>query len=605
MRTYKYNTIIVGSGAAALNAADTLHSLGQHDIAIVTEGFNMGTSRNTGSDKQTYYKLTMAGDGADSITDMAQDFFKGGCMDGEHALIEAAMSARSFYKLALLGVPFPYNEYGEYVGYKTDHDPRLRATSAGPLTSKFMTECLEKSVKSRNIKIYDGYMVFGIIVEDGICKGVLALDKSSDDRYCLFSAKNVIYATGGPAGLYSLSVFPESQTGSSGIAFEAGVMGKNLTEWQYGIASIKFRWNLSGTYQQVLPKYISTDKDGNNPVEFLEDYFEDKSELLNNIFLKGYQWPFDPRKVNGSSRIDMLVYDEIQKGRRVFLDFRENPSSLTSFDILPEESHTYLKNSDALFGTPIQRLAKMNTRAIDLYKDHGIDLYTEPLEIAVCAQHNNGGLAVNENWETNIKNFFAVGEVAGTHGVYRPGGSALNSGQVGSTRAAQYVWDNCKGEPEEIKDCTYINNKIALIDKIINNTGEPNVLALRKEIGDRMSKHAAHIRSLEGLKAVLKAAKDDLKEADQQVIANIHELPLAIHNIDLLIAQITYVSAMIDYIEKGGGSRGSYLIGEGSTFMDMVQEVEYKNGEVSASWRKVRPIPERDIWFESVYNRRK
>jgi succinate dehydrogenase/fumarate reductase flavoprotein subunit len=57
---YNYNTIIVGSGAAGLNAADTLYSLGQKDIAIVTEGINMGTSRNTGSDKQTYYKLTLA-----------------------------------------------------------------------------------------------------------------------------------------------------------------------------------------------------------------------------------------------------------------------------------------------------------------------------------------------------------------------------------------------------------------------------------------------------------------------------------------------------------------------------------------------------------------
>ena len=45
--------------------------------------------------------------------------------------------------LVELGVPFPSNEYGEFVGYKTDHDPASRATSAGPLTSKFMTEKLQ------------------------------------------------------------------------------------------------------------------------------------------------------------------------------------------------------------------------------------------------------------------------------------------------------------------------------------------------------------------------------------------------------------------------------------------------------------------------------
>ncbi|NLA85258.1 MAG: oxidoreductase, partial [Clostridiales bacterium] len=58
LRVYSLNTVVVGSGAASLNAADRLYTFGQRDIAIVTEGWNMGTSRNTGSDKQTYYKLT-------------------------------------------------------------------------------------------------------------------------------------------------------------------------------------------------------------------------------------------------------------------------------------------------------------------------------------------------------------------------------------------------------------------------------------------------------------------------------------------------------------------------------------------------------------------
>ena len=63
--------------------------------------------------------------------------------------------------------------------------------------------------------------------------------------------------------------------------------------------------------------------------------------------------------------------------------------------------------------------------------DHGIDITKEPLEIAVCAQHNNGGLAGNHWWESiNVSRLFPVGEVNGSHGVYRPGGSALNAGQV-------------------------------------------------------------------------------------------------------------------------------------------------------------------------------
>ena len=69
-----------------------------------------------------------------------------------------------------------------------------------------------------------------------------------------------------------------------------------------------------------------------------------------------------------------------------------------------------------------------------LNRHHGIETENY-LEIAVCSQHNNGGISVNMWWETAVKGLFAIGECAGTHGIARPGGSALNSGQVGALRA--------------------------------------------------------------------------------------------------------------------------------------------------------------------------
>ena len=101
--------------------------------------------------------------------------------------------------------------------------------------------------------------------------------------------------------MYQDSVYPHGHYGASGLAFEAGVRGKNLTEWQFGLSSLKPRWNVSGTYMQVLPRFISTDADGNDAREFLGDYFKDPGQILDLIFLKGYQWPFDVRKLNGGS----------------------------------------------------------------------------------------------------------------------------------------------------------------------------------------------------------------------------------------------------------------------------------------------------------------
>lgn len=644
IRVYSLNTIIVGSGAAGLNAADRLYSYRQRDIAIVTEGMNMGTSRNTGSDKQTYYKLTLSGNAGDSVYSMAKTLFSGGSMDGDIALVEAALSAQCFYRLVDIGVPFPHNEYGEAIGYKTDHDPMERATSAGPLTSKFMTEGLEEQIKMKHITIFDRCQVIGVLRDKDNNKalGLIALDKGGlddkDNRYIVFNCTNIIYATGGPAGIYANSVYPVSQNGSIGIAFEAGVKGKNLTESQFGIASLKFRWNLSGTYQQVLPRYISTDKQGKDEREFLQDYFESPRKMLEAVFLKGYQWPFDPRKVNnqGSSLIDILVYNEcVNKGRRVFLDYRSNtfwgsgPNNEMDFNLLGEESYNYLKKSEALFGKPIDRLILMNAPAYELYRNHGIDLKEELLEIAVCAQHNNGGLYGNLWWESNVKHFFPVGEVNGSHGVYRPGGSALNSGQVGSTRAAQYIAARYKEAPSPINtfkelSASQIENKITLSESFLKNMDEhSNVKEICESIRSRMSKAGAHIRELQEIEKAINETKVVLDNIEVKTkISSVFDLPAALRNHDLLITEYVYLSALENYILKGGKSRGSYLIcdnnGEKPTaslldnfnfelddgaLSSLIQETSYEEGICNFNWREVMPLPQEDNWFENVWNK--
>ena len=315
--TLEVNTCIVGSGAAGFNAADRLWQYGQKDILLISEDIKAGTSRNTGSDKQTYYKLTLSSGTPDSIREMASTLFDGKCVDGDLALCEAALSVPSFLRLVELGVPFPVNRYGEYVGYKTDHDPRSRATSVGPYTSRKMTEVLEAQCSTYGIPVRNHLQVIKILSDGTKIYGLLCLDTECFTDFVLIKCPNIIYATGGPAGIYRNSVYPPSQFGASGLAFEAGALGKNLTEWQFGLASVRPRWNVSGTYMQVLPRMVSTDADREDEREFLLDFFSDTEEMLSRLFLKGYQWPFDVRKATGgSSIIDILVYMELCKNRR-------------------------------------------------------------------------------------------------------------------------------------------------------------------------------------------------------------------------------------------------------------------------------------------------
>ena len=626
-RVYRCNTAVVGSGAAGFNAADRLWQLGQHDIVLVTENRAGGTSRNTGSDKQTYYKLTLSGGEPDSVREMADTLFAGRCVDGDLALCEAALSTQCFLKLVELGVPFPRNRYGEYIGYKTDHDPRRRATSVGPYTSKQMTECLEAAVQAKGVPMLDKTQVIKILTDGGTVCGLLCLNVTAQndaDRFVLIRCKNVIWATGGPAGMYADSVYPFSQYGATGLALEAGAKGKNLTEWQYGLASVAPRWNVSGTYMQVLPRVFSTAADGSGEREFLMDFFTDAHDMLSKLFLKGYQWPFDVRKVaDGSSIIDILVYLETCKGRKVYLDYRTNPADGEfSYDDLLPEAHEYLTRAGACFGTPIERLAHMNQPAIDFYRDKGVDLYTQPLEIALCAQHNNGGIGIDCWWQTDVKGLFAVGEAAASHGVYRPGGTALNAGQVGSTRAAQYIAARCRGDASAGFDAAAsaaLAEMAALADACRADTG--NVRALWQHAAEEVSRCGAAIRDPAQIRAYGKQVEAQLAGFAKTVKAGSRtELAMVYRLRDMLLSQHAYLTAMADYTAHGGKSRGSALytdltggikpftqLPDTFTFAldeaeaPLIQELWLENNTCRTAWRAPRPIPEDDDFFENVW----
>lgn len=643
------NTVVVGTGAAGYCAADRLVMFGQPDVVVVSDKIRAGASRNAGSDKQTYYKLTLSGAEPDSVRAMAETLFAGGAMDGDIALAEAAWSARAFFHLVESGVPFPHARSGEFIGYKTDHDPRQRATSVGPFTSKTMVESLEHRVRDvHGIPVIDGCRVVDLVVAEGRVVGLLCLKtdvrEGAPSRFLLVRCTNLVYATGGPAGMYADSVYPHGQWGANGAPLRAGVRGKNLTEWQFGLASTKPRWNVSGTYMQVVPRFVSTDTDGGDEREFLDEVIDDYGRLLTMVFLKGYQWPFDIRKArSGSSLVDLLVYREtVLRGRRVFLDFRTNPRGRWDPSTLAPEAYSYLEKAGVIgLGetTPIQRLQHMNLPAYEFYlgRNPGVDLETDLLEIAVCAQHNNGGMSVDQWWQSNLEGFFPVGEAAGAHGVYRPGGAALNSGQVGATRAATYIAARRREDPispEAFGEAArgVVAGAVGLLRGATERalTQPDTTDELLREATELMSSHAGVVRSRQSIVDALVRVKAWLdsysttSSADAGSRRSVNRLFLIR---DILTSQYVYLSAMAEYLDHGGRSRGSVLYTDAAGSLplaaedgpeldlpelfrftledglaDVIQESVWTgDGDPHFEWRPVRPIPEDDEFFENVW----
>lgn len=559
---------VIGAGAAGLNAMDELLARGI-DAALFADDLSGGASINSGSDKQTYYKLSMAGDAPDSVHAMAMRFFEGGGMQGCHALAMAALSVRSFMKLALLGVPFPQNEWGEYVGYRTDHDETLRATSAGPLTSRMMADCLRRSVKARGGRMFGGARLAAIYVHDSAVCGALF---AADDRYIEVNCGSIVLATGGNADIYGRSVFPANQHGATGVALRAGAKANNLCYWQYGLASTKVRWNVSGSYQQAIPEYV--DQNG-IPIA---PYMARRNDM---IFLKGYQWPFDAARADASAAVDRAVKAVCDAGGHVYMDFTRDPLA-GGLEALSHEARSYLENCGALVGGAFERLARINMPAVEFYRDRGIDLSREPLEIALCAQHSNGGLWVDEHWQTNVKNLYAVGECSGVFGAYRPGGSALNETQVGSLRAAEHIAamrPQAVPMPEDVFDA----EKKWLEDGI----EDAEELQMFRQ---RMDMCAGAVRSVDGMRALKRDA-----EARLETLRG--DAPLR----DALWVQKYALSAMLEQA-KYAGSAGHMVEGCELTREDH-RKYAFITDENGTRAEEVASVPEGDQWFERVWKK--
>ena len=627
---YTFDTIIVGSGAAGLGAANSLLSMGHGNIAVITESMKSGTSKNSGANNQTYYKISMQSEreNADSVRIMAKDLYGGLSMDGDIALMQAALSARCFYRLADLGVDFTQNIYGEFAEYSKSNDGGFaRIADAGFFTAKKIADAAERNILSKNIPVFNRFRVVSVIKTKSAEKsakteenavGILAIDKDmqriyaeeieeynlhtriknanknifgkiqerlnssnvnansksnkkigivkyqeaadnlpeiekpsgNEFGYVLFKASNIIYAVGGPAGIYddSTHLYPQNMTCSFGAAFFAGVKGKNLTETIFAESYISpdnnFKWKIEGDLLDVSPRRFSTEQDG-----------------------------------------------------KTFLDYT---------------------------GEPCKNLIKINYDLYKLFSDNGIDLSKEPLEVKTCAYHLNGGLNCDIYSESNIKHFFPVGEAAAVFGTNVPDGASLAATQITAFRAAEKIakyYKEYNAAPMDIQDfgavsADEVNKYIAvarhLLKNAVKNIVSENVPEMRKKYQKRFSNCCMNIRSLENITLAVGDCRFDIANfINDNKIDDITYLSDVFENHDILITQYVFLQAVRHYILSGGKSRGTYIIagketetnledpGSATTnstnFDNLVSFVKIKNVntlEIDFTKRKVKDIPE-------------
>ena len=161
-----------------------------------------------------------------------------------------------------------------------------------------------------------------------------------------------------------------------------------------------------------------------------------------------------------------------------------------------------------------------------------------------------------------------MGEVNGSHGIYRPGGSALNAGQVGAIRASQYIAKRYVGEPcsreqflsSHMKE---VEEETAFGERVLHGSEGcfTDVAAQRRLLGIRMTKYGACIRTEEGIRTALEENLRQREQLEQKVMIKGPEVLKDLYKLKhLLISQFVYLEALKDYDARVGISRGSYLV---------------------------------------------
>jgi succinate dehydrogenase/fumarate reductase flavoprotein subunit len=322
------------------------------------------------------------------------------------------------------------------------------------------------------------------------------------------------------------------------------------------------------------------------------------------------------------------------KNRKFFLDYTRNLTGpwnqKFTMEMLDQKVFHYLQNSGALADTPYKRLIEMNKPAIDLYLKNNIDISKEPLEISVCAQHNNGGLKGNIWWESDLKHLFPVGEANGSHGVYRPGGSSLNSGQVGSYRAALFISKHYAQNPPD-NDLflagvnKQIQKKLDFATGLLNSGEKSSSRDFLLEIRHRMTTFGGIIRNKNRIAIAVMESKKELNLLQKTLSArSVKEIANAFLLMDLCLTHNIYLEAIKIYIDAGGRSRGSFLVTDDQGYHPEgipesewnyavckydreveknILEIRYTDGTIESQLVKVRPIPDQELWFEKVWKK--
>lgn len=497
MQQLNFDTIIIGSGLAGLSAA--YHASKYGTVAIITksqldtsnsyyaQGGIAGAITEEDSPELHYHDTVVAG--------------RGLC-EREAVEILVNEGRERILDLIDMGMQFDKKD-GKYVlGLEGGHSKRRILHAGGDATGKELT-CfmLEKVKEQETISSFEYTAVTQLIIENGECVGVQAIDFVSG-KNLIFRGKASILATGGLSRIFSRTTNPHTAMGDGvALAYEAGAQLEDMEFIQF---------HPSALYAENKDAFLISEAVRGEGAWLLNDKHERFMKEVHPLA------ELAPRDI-----VAFSIYRQMQKHQSPYI-------------------YLSLKHLDA---------EKIKSRFSNIYKklkEFGYDITSDLLPIAPAAHYMVGGVKTDLHGETNIPGLFACGEVAstGVMGANRLASNSLLECLVFGKRASEQAAQR-KATEYSIQEQKELTNK---------PENEKAYLEIKNEIADLMSQNVGIVREGQKLEETIQKLEEIGKRFPKE-ITDYNELKaLQIQEICLLIAR----SALLREESRGGHIREDF-----------------------------------------------
>lgn len=380
----KTDILIAGCGCAGLYCA--LHLPKDKKITIITK-----------SDTQNSDSYLAQG-GICTLKEEAdyEDFFsdtlKAGHNENDKQSVEIMIKSSPdvIADLVSYGAEFEKNPDGSFAYTKEGAHSKKRILFHADATGKEITSKLLCEVRKReNIKILEHTTMADIIEKDGKCVGAVVYDKDNTP-YTIF-ADHTVLATGGVGGLYTHSTnYPHLTGDALAIAGRHGIELKDTA------------------YVQIHPTTFYSDDERSF---LISESVRGEGALLRDKNGERFTNELQPRDV-----VTKKIYEQMEKDGTSFVW-----EDLTPIGKEKIESHF--------------------PNIASYCREKGYDVTKEWIPVVPAQHYFMGGIKIDCNGRTSMKNLYAVGETAcnGVHGKNRLASNSLLESMVFAKRTAIYI----------------------------------------------------------------------------------------------------------------------------------------------------------------------